>query len=182
MELLVGAGQSRPCIFPFILDGVRYEECVHNKQMEEKFCATEVDGDRATSLGVCGPNCRTHEEAMSYIWKTDDRFKMTLQYDNPALLTGLQLHVKLLFGILIVGLILTTLLPAIGQIMVQSQFYMISPFNSSHDDCQVREVRAQYPPSRQDGQVRQDLGIDHEKSHKKFCSKRQNFFVRTFYK
>ena len=137
MELLVGAGQSRPCIFPFIFDGVRYEECVHNKQMEEKFCATEVDGDRATSLGVCGPNCRTHEEAMSYIWKTDDRFKMTLQYDNPALLTGLQLHVKLLFGILIVGLILTTLLPAIGQIMVQSQFYMISPFNSSHDDCQV---------------------------------------------
>ena len=105
--------------------------------MEEKFCATEVDGDRATSLGVCGPNCRTHKEAMSYIWKTDDRFKMTLQYDNPALLTGLQLHVKLLFGILIVGLILTTLLPAIGQIMVQSQFYMISPFNSSHDDCQV---------------------------------------------
>ena len=39
------------------------------------------------------------------------------------------------------------------------------------NDCQVREVRAQYPPSRQDGQDGQDLGIVLGQYHEHFYSK-----------
>ena len=42
----------------------------------------------------------THEEAMRNIWKKDETFKMTLQYDNSVLFTGLKLYVQFLFGLL----------------------------------------------------------------------------------
>ena len=44
-----------------------------------------------------------------------DNFTMTLQYDNAALWTGLELYGYLLAGISVVGLVLTTFLPAIGK-------------------------------------------------------------------
>ena len=44
-----------------------------------------------------------------------DNFTMTLQYDNVALWTGLELYGNLLTCILIIGLILTTILPAISK-------------------------------------------------------------------
>ena len=48
-----------------------------------------------------------------------DNFTMTLQYDNAALWTGLGLYGILLAGILIVGLALTTFLPAISKKLTQ---------------------------------------------------------------
>ena len=48
-----------------------------------------------------------------------DNFTMTLQYDNAALWTGLELYGILLAGILIVGLVLTTFLPAVGKHLSQ---------------------------------------------------------------
>ena len=42
-------------------------------------------------------------------------FTMTLQYDNAVLWTGLELYGHLLAGLLIVGLVLTTFLPAISK-------------------------------------------------------------------
>ena len=55
-------------------------------------------------------------------WEYDDdgvfikeNFTMTLQYDQAALWTGLELYGHLLAGILIVGLVLNTLLPAISK-------------------------------------------------------------------
>ena len=55
-------------------------------------------------------------------WEYDDdgvfikeNFTMTLQYDKAALWTGLELYGHLLAGILIVGLALNTLLPAISK-------------------------------------------------------------------
>ena len=73
---------------------------------------------------------------------------MTLQYDNSGVLwAGLQLYGSLLAGILSIGLVLTTLLPVIGNTSVQTQFLITVFIISSHDDCKVREVRAQNPPS-----------------------------------
>ena len=37
---------------------------------------------------------------MRNIWKKDETFKMTLQYDNSVLFTGLKLYVQFLFGLL----------------------------------------------------------------------------------
>ena len=83
------------------------------------WCATKVEENGfSTDYGFCGPDCLTHEEAKRN-WKTDETFKMTLQYDNSDLLwAGLQLYGNLLAGILSIGLALTTLLPAIGKIMI----------------------------------------------------------------
>lgn len=80
----------------------------------------------AFKYGYCPPECPTHNEAMRNNWKTDETFKMTLHYDNSILLTGLQFYVKLFFGILSFSLILTTVLTAIGKILVQSQLRLLS--------------------------------------------------------
>ena len=75
---------------------------------------------------------------MKLSWRKDETFKMTLQYDNTdALWTGLELYGNLLVGILIVGLILTTFIPAMGKIIVQSQVSIITYFQSSIGDYEV---------------------------------------------
>ena len=58
----------------------------------------------------------TQEEAMKsqVKWKKEKTFKMTLQYNNSALWTGLELY-----GILLTyNLILTVLVTAIGKMIV----------------------------------------------------------------
>ena len=76
------------------------------------------------NFGFCDPGCLTHEE--SFTWKRDKTIKMILQYDKTDLLDlqlyGLQLYGYLVAGILIFSLPLTTFLPAIGKIMVSSDF------------------------------------------------------------
>ena len=58
-----------------------------------------------------------HEDVMKDNWRKDETFQIYLQYDNWGVIwAGLQLYGNLLAGILIVGLALTTLLPAIGTI------------------------------------------------------------------
>ena len=93
-----------------------------SKSLQKRACATKTDeNERYVSgsgfWGYCGPECLTHEEAINNPWSTDETVQMTLQYDNTALWTGLELYGYLLTGILIVGLILTTVLPAFGKII-----------------------------------------------------------------
>ena len=57
-------------------------------------------------LDLCGVDCQTHEEALT--WRTDETFKMTLQYDNKALWVGLELYGHILLWISLIILILTT--------------------------------------------------------------------------
>ena len=66
--------------------------------------------------GYCGPDCPTHEETVT--WTTDETFKMTLQYNNSVLFSGLELYGILLAGIFICGLMIV-LVPVLGKITVQ---------------------------------------------------------------
>ena len=79
-------------------------------------------------------------------WSKDETAKVTLQYDNPALWTGLELYGNLLTCFLLYSLILTAIILAISKMNMK-----ISPLNfllnSSHNDFQVGKVRAQYPTS-----------------------------------
>lgn len=72
----------------------------------------------------CGPDCVKHEDTLT--WKKDETVKMTLQYDNPLLWTGLKWYGILLACILLYSLILTAVLSAIGTIIV------IISYNSFH--------------------------------------------------
>ena len=62
--------------------------------------------------GVCGPDCPRHEETLS--WTTDQTFKMTVQYGNVVLLSGLELYGILLVSTFIIGLMII-LVPAMGK-------------------------------------------------------------------
>ena len=79
-------------------------------------------------------------------WSKDETAKVTLQYDNPALWTGLELYGNLLTYFLLYSLILAAFVSTISKMNMK-----ISPLNlqlnSSHNDFQVGEVRAQYPTS-----------------------------------
>ena len=90
------------------------------KRLQDNWCATKVDENQNYVTGFwgdCGPDCSTHKETMKNQWQRDENFTMTLQYDNTALWSGgLELYGKLLAGILVCGLSLTTLLPALGKI------------------------------------------------------------------
>ena len=121
------------CIFPFSPISnfpnprgyVQYMGCqgVDDVDVGGKWCPTKItngENGNGNEIGLCEPDCPTHQKVLSNLWKQDETFKMTLQYENSVLMKGIQLHVKLLFGILIVGLILTTLLPAIRKMMVRS--------------------------------------------------------------
>ena len=126
---------NKPCVFPYIdlLDGKKYYGCVR------KSCATKVD-ENGTEIdnfwGYCDPNCLTHEETKS--WKKDETFKMTLQYKNTVFWPGLELYGYLLASIVLLGLLLTTLLPAIGKLIKKSQFTIIIIYiHSSNSDYKV---------------------------------------------
>ena len=85
----------------------------------EKYCPTKVDenGVETGSWGYCGPDCRSHEETVT--WEKEESIKMTLQYDNSVnLRTWLKIYGYLLSGVVLVGLILTMLIPAMGKIIV----------------------------------------------------------------
>ena len=102
-----------------------------------------------------------HEDTMT--WRKDETVKVSLQYSNSALWVGLELYGSILPWIFLLGLLLATLPPILGKVIVQSQFHKMFPlFNSSHQDYGVREVRAQYPPSQEDGPDGQNLGIVQE--------------------
>ena len=92
----------------------------------QTWCATEVDkvgifhGNPINWYdfwGFCGPDCLTHEETMT--WKKDETVKVTLQYNNPAFLAGLELYGIILPWISFLGLILTTGLPMTGRVPSQ---------------------------------------------------------------
>ena len=91
---------------------------IYNNDLQTE-CATEVDKDgwSVGRLWYCGSDCQTHEEALT--WRTDETFKMTLQYDNKALWTGLELYGCILLWIFPIGLILTIGVPIAGKVTVQ---------------------------------------------------------------
>ena len=96
------------CVFPFSFWGVDYYGC------SEGYCATKLDehGDLLES-GVCGSECMS--DAETRIWKKADTLKLTLQYDNYSVIEiWIKVYGFLLTGIFIIGLILTTLLPAMS--------------------------------------------------------------------
>ena len=68
--------------------------------------------------GICGPDCPTDEETKT--WSKDDTVKVTLHYYNPALWVGLQVYGSILLWIFVLGLILTTLMPLLGKVIVLS--------------------------------------------------------------
>ena len=110
-----GRDPNKPCVFPWIhiVDGIKYYGCV------ETVCPTQVDekGVETGSWGYCGPDCRSHEETVT--WEKEESIKMTLQYDNTVdLRIGLEIYGYLLSGVVLVGLILTMLIPAMGKIIV----------------------------------------------------------------
>ena len=109
--------------------------------------------------GVCGPECLTHEDTLN--WLKDETLKMTLQYNhNPVLMAGLEWYGILSSCFLLYSVILTASITAIGKYDITVYH---NSFNfSSHDDFQVGEVRAQYPPCRKDGQDGQDLEMVHQ--------------------
>ena len=114
---------NKSCIFPFIYDGNTYYGCWVYGYGGLPWCSTEVDENgvhvdtkEQENLNACDPDCMTQEEAMKsqVKWKKEKTFKMTLQYNNSALWTGLELY-----GILLTySLILTVLVTAIGKMIV----------------------------------------------------------------
>ena len=109
---------NKSCIFPFIYDGNTYYGCRVYGGLP--LCSTKVDENgfhvrEPGNVNACDPNCLTQEEAMKRRkWKKEKTFKMTLQYNNSALWTGLELY-----GILLTySLILTVLVTAIGKMIV----------------------------------------------------------------
>ena len=100
----------------------------------QRWCPTEVDQDGIFQgdpnngndpWGYCWhtsldtphiPDCPTHEETLT--WRKDETVKMTLQYNNPALWTGLEWYGILLTCFLLYSLILTALISAIGKIII----------------------------------------------------------------
>ena len=79
-------------------------------------CSTKNNEDGEFIIGsdgVCGEDCLTHEESLT--WRKDKTFKMSLQYYNAALWTGLDLYGNLLVSLFIAGLTLTTLLSTFGK-------------------------------------------------------------------
>ena len=87
----------------------------------QSWCATEVEdgifqGNQNNfddPWSYCHPLCPTHEETLT--WRKDETVKMTLQYNNPALWTGLEWYGILLTCFLLYSLILTALISAIGK-------------------------------------------------------------------
>ena len=72
-----------------------------------------------------------HED--TFTWKKDATFKMTVQYGNAVLFSGLKMYGILLVGIFTIGLIII-LVPSMGKITVQPKITIINiNINSSHD-------------------------------------------------
>ena len=90
----------------------------------QPWCST-IYLDDGNNQGLCGPNCVIHED--TFTWRKDETFKMSLQYSNTALWVGLELYRSILPWISILGLALTTFLPILGKVIVQSQFPIIVP-------------------------------------------------------
>ena len=96
------------CVFPFSFWNADYYGC------SDGYCATKVDehGD-LLEAGVCGSECSSNEETR--IWKKANTLKLTLQSDNYSVIEiWIKVYGFLLTGIFIIGLILTTLLPAMS--------------------------------------------------------------------
>ena len=68
------------------------------------------------NFGWCGPECVMHED--SFTWRKDATVKITLQYNNAALLTRLEWYGIILTCLLLYSLILTAFLSAIGTLFV----------------------------------------------------------------
>ena len=82
----------------------------------QSLCPTEVDADGIPLRdGICGPDCLMHYQLDGLNWRKDETVKMTLQYNNPALWTGLEWYGILLACFLLYSLILTALISAIGK-------------------------------------------------------------------
>ena len=85
--------------------------------------------------GFCGPDCPTHEETLT--WRKDETVKVTLQYYNPLLWTGLKFYGILFAGILLYSLILAAVLSAIGTVIVTISHKIFQFINSSPVDWQA---------------------------------------------
>lgn len=84
--------------------------------MQESVCATKSDENGVAidgSWGFCGPDCPTHKE--TFTWRKDKTFKISLQYNNDALWTGLDFFFNLLSQIFFFGLLLIIILTVTGN-------------------------------------------------------------------
>ena len=139
-------------MFPFQFGDKKYNGCLkrhdnvfilftdkdsNNNNDLQTWCATEVDKDGIFQgnpgywedpWGFCGPDCPTHEETLT--WRKDETAKVTLQFSNSALWVGLELYGGVLPWIFILGLILTTVLPILGKVIIKSEFPIVFPIIS----------------------------------------------------
>ena len=116
-----GLQTNKSCVFPFKRYGVTYYGCAVRSSLPP-WCSTEVDENGVhvgqSSWGECGPDCPTQKEILKKLtWTKDETFKMTLQYSNEALWTGLELYGILSASFLLYGFILTFLILAISKII-----------------------------------------------------------------
>ena len=61
-----------------------------------------------------------HED--TFTWRKDETVQVTLHYYNNALWVGLELYGSVIPWMFLLGLILTTVLPVLGKVILQSQF------------------------------------------------------------
>ena len=127
-------------MFPFKFGDKKYYGCLEadryyyqedpNQFIEDyldTWCATELDedgifqgslSDWEDPWGYCDPDCPEHEETLT--WRKDETAKVSLQYSNSALWVGLELYGSILLWTFIPGLMLTTFLPILGNIVMRS--------------------------------------------------------------
>ena len=55
-----GGKRNKPCVFPFIYDGVEYTRCTIKNSRDDSWCATKVDDEGIVvnnEFGNCGIGC-----------------------------------------------------------------------------------------------------------------------------
>ena len=88
--------------------------------MDENGFQVHRSGDE--KWGYCSDDCKTQEEAMVEVepliqdsWRKDDTLKVTIQYDNSALWTAVNLYGYILPFLVLYSMGLSILLPALGK-------------------------------------------------------------------
>ena len=118
------------CHFPFkeTADAPLRHSCLYGTNSKGRpygWCATKVDENGVRSYaqwGYCSDECKTQEEAMLEVepliqdsWRKDETLKVTIQYDNSALWTAVNLYGNILPFLVLYSMGLSILLPALGK-------------------------------------------------------------------
>lgn len=59
-----GSESNKPCVFPFIYMGVKYETCTMKNDLSKQWCSTKVDSNGHHTWGHWG-YCNEHCPSMS---------------------------------------------------------------------------------------------------------------------